>query len=52
LNEKRQEYLLPDMLLEVARREPVHVVEQDFWVSVDKPDDMLEAEKLLKERGK
>ena len=48
LNPDRQEYLLPDLLLQVAKREPVHVVEQDFWVSVDKPDDIPGAEEELR----
>ncbi len=50
LNEKRQEYLLPDLLMEVARREPVHIVEQDFWISVDKPDDIPGAETKLSKK--
>lgn len=50
LNADRNEYLLPDLLLEVAKREPVHIVEQDFWVSVDKPEDIPAAEALLKQR--
>jgi len=52
LNVDRNEYLLPDLLLEVARREPVYTVEQDFWISVDKPDDIPGAEELLKQRRK
>ncbi len=48
LNEDRQEYLLPDLLLQVARREPVHIVKQDFWVSVDKAEDIPDAEEKLR----
>ena len=44
--------LLPDLLLQVAKREPVQVIEQDFWVSVDKPDDIPAAEELLKKHAK
>lgn len=51
LNPDRNEYLLPDLLLEIAKRQPVAVVEQDFWVSVDKPDDIPGAEALLRARG-
>lgn len=48
LNSDRQEYLLPDLLLQIAQREPVHVVKQDFWVSIDKPEDIPGAEEALR----
>jgi NDP-sugar pyrophosphorylase family protein len=51
MNPDRKEYLLPDLLLQVARREPVHVVKQDFWVSVDKPEDIPDAEEQLRRAG-
>ena len=42
------EFLLTDMLSDIAREKPVHVVRQNQWITVTYPEDVIKAEKLLK----
>jgi UDP-N-acetylglucosamine diphosphorylase / glucose-1-phosphate thymidylyltransferase / UDP-N-acetylgalactosamine diphosphorylase / glucosamine-1-phosphate N-acetyltransferase / galactosamine-1-phosphate N-acetyltransferase len=52
LNEKYGEYFIPDILTHVLHDEPIYVIEQSFWVAVDRPEDIPRAEEALKNRGK
>ncbi len=39
LDERRKEYFIPTLLMQVMATEPIAVLTQDFWVAVDKPED-------------
>lgn len=45
------EYSLPHTLAELAKQIPVQVLDADFWLQVNTPDDLAAAEAVLKERG-
>lgn len=47
-NERLGEYFLTDLLAEIAKTKPVHVVRQNRWITVTKPEDVSKAEALLR----
>ena len=49
-NERLGEYFLTDLLSEIAKTKPVHVVRQGRWITVTYPEDVAKAEALLKSR--
>jgi glucose-1-phosphate thymidylyltransferase len=47
-HERIGEYLLTDLLSQIAREHPVQVVQVDSWITVTYPEDVAKAEELLK----
>ena len=47
-HERLGEYLLTDVLSDIAKVSPVMVVEQNRWITVTYPEDVAKAEELLK----
>ena len=47
-HERLGEYLLTDMLTDIAKEKPVMVVRQNRWITVTYPEDVAKAEELLK----
>jgi len=45
------EYFIPDLLTQVLAREPIYVMKQDFWIPVDRLEDMPSAEVELLKHG-
>lgn len=45
------EYFIPDLLTQVLEKEPIHVMKQEFWIPVDKPEDVASAEQMLLQHG-
>lgn len=48
IHQRLNEYLLTDLLSEVAKNKPVAVVRQNRWITVTTPEDVAKAEALLK----
>lgn len=47
----QQEQSLPHAMLSLSRRHPIRMIRARFWHSVTSPEDISEAERLLRERG-
>ncbi len=47
-HERLGEYLLTDLLSQIAKTTPFHVVRQERWITVTAPEDVAKAEELLK----
>lgn len=45
------EYFIPDLLTQILEKESIHVMKQDFWIPVDRPEDIESAEKELLKHG-
>lgn len=49
--EGRSEYFIPSLLMQVMEKgSPIHVLKQNFWVAVDRPEDIPKAEIALKSK--
>lgn len=48
IHQRLNEYLLTDLLSEVAKTKPVRVVRQNRWITVTTPEDVAKAEALLR----
>jgi len=51
LHERLGEYFIPDLLNQILEKEPIHVMKQDFWIPVDRPEDIPAAEQELLKHG-
>jgi bifunctional UDP-N-acetylglucosamine pyrophosphorylase/glucosamine-1-phosphate N-acetyltransferase len=49
LHPVHNEFFIPDLMTQIMAREPVQVLMQDFWVAVDRPEDIPKAEARLRE---
>ncbi|MFA5877202.1 MAG: nucleotidyltransferase family protein [Candidatus Paceibacterota bacterium] len=47
-NDRLGEYFMTDLVSEIAKIKPVHVVEQNQWITVTYPEDVAVAETLLR----
>lgn len=51
LHPRLGEYFIPDLLNQVLEKEPIYVLKQDFWIPVDRPEDIPAAEAELLKHG-
>jgi dTDP-glucose pyrophosphorylase len=49
--ETKGEYYLTDVIAEYAKEYPIAVVEQDLWIPVGYPEDIIKAEAIIDSLG-